>query len=669
MSHKCYLTSGHLHVAVGPLYNPISFFKYIVLSINVIPWHHHTTPFSVELLEFFPRTPTMALQFSDFGQQHKVSAPIQPSSPLDATFFRRKYTHIFHRHDQARVRVFNRSTRWQSTSTQSAATTPLSVDPQYIPFLDAWDKTFIDTEEDSDGYFCRVEGEVPKDLCGTLFRNGSNRFKDGRYQIDHPYDGDGFVASLAIRDGTAYFRSRFIETYEYKAEKEVGRVLFRGTFATQRSSSNFGDLYVKNTSNTNIQYFKGHLWSLFEAGQPYSLCPYTLRTRGLDTLGGVIRTGLPFDLGSTLSNKLMGSMVSAAQTFLSNEEYFQSHRVPNHLIEAGGHALTAHPHIIDGTLCTFSYQMKMGILDSADVSFPPLYTEVRFMEFDDSSMDLRREKTISIPGFAFLHDFAITKNYYIIFKNPVTVDNATYMSGKAPAASCVRWQGDRPTIMYLVPRAASGVPRTFELPSSFVFHHANAYETEDGRNVVVDSIHYPSLPAVGKEALPSQCIDPNAAFQSRLRRVTIQDVESSNKPTISVETQSEKYLEMPSVRDSCRGSKHRYVYGYESDFSKELIGISKIDTLRSSTSSWFPESKQFLLEPHFVARESNDNDNDDNDDGWVIAQYIDSSTGKSGFFIFDARRIEQGPLCKVWLQKPLPSGLHGCWTCDYFGPQ
>lgn len=546
----------------------------------------------------------------------------------------------------------------------------VSVDQEYIPFLDSWDKTFIDVDEEADGYFCRIEGQLPEDLHGTLFRNGSNRFESGEYKVDHPYDGDGFVASLAIKDGTAYFRSRFIETFEYQAEKKAGRVLFRGTFATQRSSSNFGDLYVKNSSNTNVQYFKGNLWSLFEAGQPYRICPYTLETIGIDTFDGAIRTGLPFDLGSDIANTIMGSMVAAAQKFVSGEDYFQSHRVPSHLINAGGNAVTAHPHIVDGVLCTFAYQMKIGIVDPAELSFPPLYTEVRFMEFEDASMHVVREKTISIPGFAFLHDFAITSSHYIIFKNPVTVDNATYMSGKAPAASCVRWQGEKPTLIYMIPRGDTEKKvKTFKLPSSFIFHHANAYETEDGKDLVVDSIHYPSLPAVGKEALPSQCIDPNAAFQSRLRRVRIRNFESPDAYSVSIETQSSQYLEMPSVRDSCRGSKHRYVYGYESWFSKELIGVSKIDTWRSETKTWFPEPQEFLLEPQFISRDSNHSTaQEDDDNGWVIAQYFDSKTSKSGFFIFDARRIEEGPICKVWLEHPLPSGLHGCWTNDYFGP-
>lgn len=568
-------------------------------------------------------------------------------------------------------------TRAQSTNTSSdsvstaaraeenhhknASQDTMGVDDQYKPFLDAWDRTFINAEEEVEGYECQVEGEIPQEIAGTLFRVGPNRFDI----VKHPYDGDGFIASLRIENGKAYFKSRFVETYEYAAEKTVDRALFRGTFATQReNASNFGDIYVKNTSNTNIQYYDGNLWTFFEAGQPYRIDPSTLETLGIETFGGAVKTGLPFDLGSSLSNSIMGKMVSAAQKF-SGEEYFASGAgVPEHLIRAGGHAVTAHPRIVGKSFCTFSYQMKMGVIDASEITFPPLYTEIRFMEFSGSEMV--RERTVSIPGFAFLHDFAVTDNYYIIFKNPVTVDNAAYMSGAAPAASCVRWIDGKPTILYVIPRDASD-PRPIEqltLPGLFVFHHANAYDTEDGNEIIIDSIHYPSLPAVGKEALPSQSIDPNAAFQSRLKRVQV----NLTSHTATISNLCDEYLEMPTINRNVAGKRHRYVYGYQSDFPNRLIGVTQVDTEGGdvpTTSSWFPGPGEFLLEPHFIPKTTTTED--DTDEGWVIAQYFDSNTTQSGFFIFDAAHIPRGPIAKVYCNRgPLPSALHGCWTPTRF---
>ena len=65
-------------------------------------------------------------------------------------------------------------------------------------------------------------------------RNGPGKFTIGGDKISHPYDGDGLVLSIAFRGGKAHFRSRFVQTAEYLAEQREQRILFRGTFATQR---------------------------------------------------------------------------------------------------------------------------------------------------------------------------------------------------------------------------------------------------------------------------------------------------------------------------------------------------------------------------------------------------------------------------------------------------
>jgi all-trans-8'-apo-beta-carotenal 15,15'-oxygenase len=288
--------------------------------------------------------------------------------------------------------------------------------------------------------------------------------------------------------------------------------------------------------------------------------------------------------------------------------------------------------------------MKMGIVDTAEIPFPPLYTEIKFMEFEDTTSAPVSERLVSLPGYAFLHDFVVTENYYIIFLNPVTVDSFDYMTGTAPAASCVKWIEGKDTKMMVIPRDPSKSSRTFTLPPSFVFHHAGGYE--DGDDLVVDSIHYPSMPAVGKQADPRQGLDPNVAFQSRLKRVRVHNWES-NDAQITIDTLHDGYLEMVSVNPDSR--RHRYVYGYSSVFEDALIGISRVDTHTKETTSWYPNPRQFLFEPIFVPRGSRrdsaqgtdamDTDSTipgDSADGWIICQFFCSDTSRSGFFIFDA---------------------------------
>ena len=58
--------------------------------------------------------------------------------------------------------------------------------------------------------------------------------------------------------------------------------------------------------------------------------------------------------------------------------------------------------------------------------------------------------------------------------------------------------------------------RCFTAPPLFIFHHANAFETAGGRRLIVDSIHYDSLPAVGREALAEQQASSTAAAVRRV---------------------------------------------------------------------------------------------------------------------------------------------------------
>lgn len=78
------------------------------------------------------------------------------------------------------------------------------------------------------------------------------------------------------------------------------------------------------------------LWTLFEAGQPYRLCPGTLETQGRESLGGNFRPGQPFDLGSAAANAGFACVVRGAL-----ERRGAAARMPAELMAAGGDAVTA----------------------------------------------------------------------------------------------------------------------------------------------------------------------------------------------------------------------------------------------------------------------------------------------------------------------------------------
>ena len=71
-----------------------------------------------------------------------------------------------------------------------------------------------------------IEGALPPDLRGTLFRIGPGaKVAQGR-ALTHFFDGDGLVTSLRIENGQVSAQSRFVETEERTKEQTAGRMLY-----------------------------------------------------------------------------------------------------------------------------------------------------------------------------------------------------------------------------------------------------------------------------------------------------------------------------------------------------------------------------------------------------------------------------------------------------------
>ena len=66
-----------------------------------------------------------------------------------------------------------------------------------------------------------VDGAIPPELEGTLFRNGPGLLEIGGTKLNQPFDGDGVVVRLALKDGRAHFKNAYVRTSGYVAEQKV----------------------------------------------------------------------------------------------------------------------------------------------------------------------------------------------------------------------------------------------------------------------------------------------------------------------------------------------------------------------------------------------------------------------------------------------------------------
>ena len=212
-----------------------------------------------------------------------------------------------------------------------------------------------------------VQGEIPRELNGTLYRNGSNpQFAPrGRY---HWFDGDGMIHAFTLSDGKAHYRNRWVRTERFKLEREHGEALFSGLSDLSNTDERAQGVFP-NAANTNIIYHAGRLLALWEGGPPYELDPSTLETIGLHDFHG----------------QLQGAM-------------------------------TAHPKIDPetGELLFFGYS-----------PFPP------FLRYDVASADgdIIRSEAIDVPIPTMMHDFIATREHIIFMVFPATLRPENLTSG------------------------------------------------------------------------------------------------------------------------------------------------------------------------------------------------------------------------------------------------
>ncbi|MFO7627923.1 MAG: carotenoid oxygenase family protein [Prochlorococcaceae cyanobacterium] len=480
-----------------------------------------------------------------------------------------------------------------------------------------WASSFQNVELELDGVDLKaVRGAIPPELIGTLYRNGPGRLERGGRWVHHPFDGDGMITALCFAGGKAQLRNRFVRTEGWLAEEKAGQFVYRGVFGTQKPGgplANAFDLRLKNIANTHVVRLGDQLLALWEAAEPHALDPDSLETRGLSRLDGVLKPG----------------------------EAFSAH--PR--FDPGHHGA---PRMV-------TFGVKAG----------PRST-IRLMEFAteaDPERGLRAGDLVAdgqhrFPGFAFLHDFAITPNWAVFLQNAVAFNPTGFVLGLRGAAQCLASKPGQQGQFWLIPRAGGShtgsVPLQIPAPEGFVFHHLNAFEDPLTGELVLDSIVYPDFPAIGPGEDFRQ-VDFDAVPAGQLMRFRI-DLASGEASSQVLEPRT---CEFATVNPGLQGLEARLAWMAVTEASSgnaPLQAIEKLDLASGERLIWSAAPRGFVSEPVMVPRPAASAE----DDGWLLCVVWNGERRASDLVILDAASLAEVAVLELPLA--IPHGLHGSWV-------
>lgn len=343
-----------------------------------------------------------------------------------------------------------------------------------------------------------------------------------------------------------------------------------------------------DTVNTNVIGFAGRIWALVEAGSTPVLLDDTLGTLAYDDFGGTLRG-----------------------------------------------AFSAHPHLdpLTGELHAITYNPR----DPSLIHHVAITADRR----------VRREEPVRVSDGPMIHDCAITARFAVVLDLPVTFSIRALIAGEPFP---FRWNSSHPARVGLLPREGAGSEVIWcEVDPCYVFHVANAYDTEHG-DVILDVVAYDRMfadatlgPKAPRGGFERWTIDP---FHRRVRRAVV----------------DRHQQDFPRIDERRCGQTYRYAYTMALPETPEPGFIAANSVLKHDLQTGIRQVHdfgpcrypgEFVFAPaHAAAAE---------DEGWLIGLVINEADQTTDLVILDTRDFEGAPCAMVHIPHRIPPGFHGNW--------
>ena len=467
------------------------------------------------------------------------------------------------------------------------------------PKLKAWSKAIASPAKEFETTNLSIlEGEIPIDLRGTLYRNGPARLSRGKQRVGHWFDGDGAILRINFSDVGAVGSYRYVKTQEYLDEQQQDTLIYPN-YGMTAPGAFWHNLFrpIKNAANTSVLALEDRLLALWEGGNPHALDLDTLATIGKDTL-------------SALKNK---------------------------------QAFSAHPKVDPITKGIFNYGVSAGANATLN-----LYR-------CDSRGKLEQQNTYTLQGLPLIHDFCLAGEYLIFMVSPVRVNFGKVTLRQKSYSDSLEWKPSLGTEILIFAKEDLSLVSQGRTNPWFQWHFANGYINDQG-NIVTEFTRYENFDTnqylkevasgytetSSKGTLWSLIINPQTA------------------EVISNKKIADAAGEFPSVASNKVGQEWRYTYlnvhRHGEQPGQELFNaIACFDRETSNMAIADMGKNCYPSEPIIVPTSAN------SEHGWLLTVVFDGNTEQSEVRIYQSDRLFESPVCRLALPSIIPPSFHGTW--------
>lgn len=257
-------------------------------------------------------------------------------------------------------------------------------------------------------------------------------------------------------------------------------------------------------------------------------------------------------------------------------------------------------------------------------------------------------ETIPLPRASYVHDFTATERNLVIVLQPWTT-----RSGGQAFVSELSWRAQDGVQVLVVDKDDLSKRRLYELPAFFAFHMGDAWADGDGTiRFDICTERDPTFAVNGARELLVGAFTPDI-HGAQLQLVTLRpDGRAELTPTgVSAE--------FPTSDPRRAGTVRRLTAHVSKPAARRpmMQGLATYDWATGRSRVFDYGSRLVAEEAVFAPRPGSG----DEFDGWLVAPAINLAAGATELHVFEARRVDDGPLCTWRADLALPAGFHGRW--------